>query len=78
MECMFFQVDIIIASFVTSSDSLIQLKQMLGEKGKKISIVANIQTEEGFRNFDDIITVINHVTIFNITSVVRNHVIDID
>ena len=29
----------------------------MGEKGKKIAIVANIQTVEGFRNFDDILSV---------------------
>lgn len=54
-----FQVDLIIATFVSSGDSLTQLKQLLGEKGKKVSVIANIQTEEGFHNFDDIITVRN-------------------
>lgn len=29
----------------------------MGEKGKKIAIVANIQTIEGYRNFDDILSV---------------------
>lgn len=28
----------------------------MGDKGKKIAIVANIQTIEGFRNFDDILS----------------------
>ncbi|XP_026322282.1 pyruvate kinase-like [Hyposmocoma kahamanoa] len=58
-----YQVDLIIATFISSADSLINLKQLLGEKGKKIAIVANIQTAEGFHNFDDIITIADGVII---------------
>lgn len=46
-----------VASFVCNSNGLIELKGLLGEKGKKIAIIANIQTIEGFRNFDEIMQV---------------------
>ncbi|KAL4706468.1 hypothetical protein ACJJTC_003040 [Scirpophaga incertulas] len=57
------QVDIIIATFVHSEASINELKEMLGEKGKKIAIIANIQSKEGFKNFDNIISVANGVII---------------
>lgn len=52
-----FQVDIIVAAFVTSSATITELKGLFGEKGNKIAFVANIQTIEGFHNFDDILSV---------------------
>lgn len=55
--CLFFQVDIIIAPFINSAQAILELKDLLGEKGKKIAIIANIQTIEGFNKFDEILTV---------------------
>lgn len=46
-----------IAPFVNSVDAITELRGILGEKGKKIAIVAQIQTIEGFNNFDNILTV---------------------
>ncbi|XP_052756024.1 uncharacterized protein LOC113515592 [Galleria mellonella] len=57
------QIDIIIASFVHSPVAITELRSLLGEKGKKIAIIANIQTIEGFRNFDDILAVTNGIMI---------------
>ncbi|XP_063824597.1 pyruvate kinase-like isoform X2 [Ostrinia nubilalis] len=57
------QVDILIASFVNSASAVTELKGILGEKGKKIAIIANIQTIEGFNNFDQILTVANGIII---------------
>ncbi|XP_034829789.1 pyruvate kinase-like [Maniola hyperantus] len=57
------QLDILVASFVNSSNGITELRYLLGEKGKKIAIVANIQTIEGFRNFDDIMSVTNGIMI---------------
>ncbi|CAH0605872.1 unnamed protein product [Chrysodeixis includens] len=57
------QVDIIVASFVNSPSQIGELKTLLGDKGKKIAIMANIQTIEGFRNYDAILQVVNGVMI---------------
>lgn len=53
----FFQVDIIIAPFINSAQAILELKDLLGEKGKKMAVIANIQTIEGFNKFDEILTV---------------------
>ncbi|KAL0832950.1 hypothetical protein ABMA28_001085 [Loxostege sticticalis] len=57
------QVDIIIAPFINSAQAILELKDLLGEKGKKIAIIANIQTIEGFNKFDEILTVANGIII---------------
>ncbi|CAH2243261.1 pyruvate kinase-like isoform X2 [Pararge aegeria] len=57
------QLDILVASFVNSSNGITELRYLMGEKGKKIAIVANIQTIEGFRNFDDIMSIANGIMI---------------
>ncbi|CAH0725228.1 unnamed protein product, partial [Brenthis ino] len=55
------QLDILVASFVNSANAITELRHLMGEKGKKIAIVANIQTVEGFRNFDDILSIANGI-----------------
>ncbi|XP_022825561.1 pyruvate kinase-like [Spodoptera litura] len=57
------QIDIVIASFVSSASCIMELKALLGERGKKIAIIANIQTIEGFRNFDAILQETNGIMI---------------
>lgn len=54
---MIFQLDILVASFINSSDSIIELRNAMGEKGKKIAVIANIQTINGYQNFDEILEV---------------------
>lgn len=56
-----FQLDFVVASFVNSSDAVTELRELLGDKGRKINIIANIQTIEGFRNFDEILKVRNYL-----------------
>ncbi|CAB3239430.1 unnamed protein product [Arctia plantaginis] len=57
------QVDIIIASFVNNAGNITELRNLLGNQGKKISIIANIQTIEGYRNFDEILEVAQGILI---------------
>ncbi|PZC86603.1 pyruvate kinase [Helicoverpa armigera] len=57
------QVDVIIASFVNTASCILELRAILGDKGKKLAVVANIQTIEGFRNFDSIMLEANGVMI---------------
>ncbi|XP_047022637.1 pyruvate kinase-like [Helicoverpa zea] len=57
------QVDVIIASFVNTASCILELRAILGDKGKKLAVVANIQTVEGFRNFDSIMLEANGVMI---------------
>ncbi|XP_064292145.1 pyruvate kinase-like [Plodia interpunctella] len=58
-----YQVDIFIASFVSSVKPIEELKELLGEKGKKISIIANIQTVAGYENYDEILAATNGIMI---------------
>ncbi|XP_041970534.1 pyruvate kinase-like [Aricia agestis] len=57
------QLDILIAPFVNSTDAITELRHLMGERGRRIAIVANIQTIEGFHNFDDILAKTNGVMI---------------
>ncbi|KOB68932.1 Pyruvate kinase [Operophtera brumata] len=45
-----------------------QLRGLLGEKGKKIAIIANIQTNAGFRNYDEILGVSSTFNAENVTN----------
>ncbi|XP_022130740.2 pyruvate kinase-like [Pieris rapae] len=55
------QLDVIVAPY--SLNAIKELRSIMGEKGKKIAIVANIQTIEGFRNLDDILAEVNGIMI---------------
>ncbi|XP_063377317.1 pyruvate kinase-like [Cydia fagiglandana] len=57
------QIDILIVPFVSSADAVRDLKQLLGDKGKKIAIVSQIQTIAGYRNFDEILEATNGIII---------------
>ncbi|XP_063360774.1 pyruvate kinase-like [Cydia amplana] len=57
------QLDILIVPFVSSADAIRELKQLLGEKGKKIAIISQIQTIAGYRNFDEILDATNGILI---------------
>ena len=43
------------ASFVRSASDVHQIRQVLEERGKQISIIAKIETAEGFRDLDEIV-----------------------
>lgn len=56
-----------IASFVNNANTVTELRNIMGNQGKKMSIIANIQTNEGYRNFDEILEVrIDRIFLLNI------------
>ncbi|KAG7307746.1 hypothetical protein JYU34_006322 [Plutella xylostella] len=57
------QVDILILPFLQSADAVLELREIMGEKGRKINIVAKIQDINAFNNFNSILDVINGVII---------------
>jgi pyruvate kinase len=49
------EVDFIALSFVRSVDDILQLRELLGAKAKKIKIIAKIEDQEGVNNLSEII-----------------------
>jgi pyruvate kinase len=49
------QVDFIALSFVRSVDDIRELRELLGDKAKKIKVIAKIEDQEGVNNLSDII-----------------------
>lgn len=47
----------VIVPIVHNIECIHEIRALLGEKGKKIAIIATIQSTEGYRNFDEIIGV---------------------
>jgi len=48
-------VDMIFASFIRNADGVKQIKDILGEKGKKILIISKIENQQGIKNLTEII-----------------------
>ncbi|PVU97998.1 hypothetical protein BB559_001840 [Furculomyces boomerangus] len=48
-------VDMIFASFIRKGQDIIDIRKVLGEKGKDIKIVAKIESTQGVDNFDEIL-----------------------
>ncbi|XP_068082011.1 pyruvate kinase-like [Anabrus simplex] len=49
------EVDMIFASFIRNADTIQEIRDIMGEKGKGILIISKIESQQGMENIDDII-----------------------
>jgi len=48
-------VDMVAASFIRCPEDIIEIRAILGDKGKKIRVIAKIESTEGLENFNEIL-----------------------
>ncbi|KAF2863274.1 pyruvate kinase [Piedraia hortae CBS 480.64] len=56
-------VDMIFASFIRRKEDILAIRQVLGDAGKDIQIIAKIENQQGVNNFRDILTVTDGVMV---------------
>ena len=56
-------VDMIFASFIRRGSDITSIREVLGEEGKEIQIIAKIENQQGVNNFDEILKVTDGVMV---------------
>eukprot|EP00298_Acanthocystis_sp_HF-20_P008893 c17968_g1_i3.p1 GENE.c17968_g1_i3~~c17968_g1_i3.p1 ORF type:complete len:521 (+),score=201.86 c17968_g1_i3:911-2473(+) len=56
-------VDMIFSSFTRSAADVLEVRRVLGEKGKQIKIISKIENHQGIQNFDEILAVTDGVMV---------------
>lgn len=59
-----YNVDMIAASFVRKAEDILCIREVLGEAGEHIKIVAKIENQEGLQNFGNCLLVAAHPCVF--------------